>query len=42
VPQYSALRRNLEGEAGPSVEMTLDEIDDLVCDLPASARRCPT
>lgn len=37
--KYSALRRQLEHEAGPSVEMTFDEIDQVVGGLPASARR---
>ena len=37
--KYSALRRHLEGEVGPSVEMTFDEIDHVVGALPASARR---
>lgn len=37
--KYSSLRRHLEREAGPSVEMTFDEIDDVVGGLPASARR---
>lgn len=37
--KYSALRRQLEREAGPSVEMAFDEIDDVVGGLPASARR---
>jgi putative restriction endonuclease len=36
--KYSALRR-VEGEAGPSVEMTFGEIDSVVGGLPASARR---
>jgi hypothetical protein len=39
VSKYSALRRQLEREASPSVEMTFDEVDDLVGGLPASARR---
>ena len=37
--KYSSLHRYLEREAGPSVEMTFDEIDDVVGGLPASARR---
>lgn len=37
--KYSALRRQLENEAGPSVEMTFGEVDDIVGGLPASARR---
>jgi hypothetical protein len=41
VSKYSSLRRHLEREAGPSVEMTFDEIDDVVGGLPASARRYP-
>ena len=37
--KYSALRRHLERETGPSVAMTFDEIDHIVGGLPASARR---
>jgi putative restriction endonuclease len=37
--KYSALRRQLEREAGRSVEMAFGELDDLVGGLPASARR---
>jgi hypothetical protein len=37
--KYSALRRRLEREAGPSVEMTFEEIDHIVGCLRASARR---
>jgi hypothetical protein len=37
--KYSALRRQLEREAGPRVEMTFDEVDSIVGGLPASARR---
>jgi len=37
--KYSALRRHLEREAGPSVEVTFDEVDRIVGGLPASARR---
>ena len=37
--KYSALRRQLENAAGPSVEMTFGEVDDIVGGLPASARR---
>jgi hypothetical protein len=39
VPKYSELRRHLEGQAGPSLEMAFDEIDHVVGGLPASARR---
>jgi hypothetical protein len=39
VSKYSSLRHHLERESGPSVEMTFDEIDDVVGGLPASARR---
>jgi hypothetical protein len=39
VSKYSSLRDYLEREAGPSVEMTFDEVDDVVGGLPASARR---
>jgi hypothetical protein len=39
VSKYSSLRRRWEREAGPSVEMAFDEIDDVVGGLPASARR---
>jgi hypothetical protein len=37
--KYNALRRQLERETGPSVEMTFDEIDHVLGGLPASARR---
>lgn len=37
--KYSALRGRLERDAGPSVEMTFGEVDDIVGGLPASARR---
>jgi hypothetical protein len=39
VSKYSSLRDHLEREAGSSVEMTFDEVDDVVGGLPASARR---
>lgn len=35
--KYGALRRQLECEADPSVEMTFDEVDRIVGGLPASA-----
>lgn len=37
--KYSALRRYLEDESAASVEMTFDELDTIVGQLPASARR---
>lgn len=37
--KYSALRRRLESHAGPSVDVTFRELDDIVGGLPASARR---
>lgn len=37
--KYSALRRHLEGVAGTSIEMTFDEVADIVGGLPPSARR---
>ena len=35
--KYSALRRRLESHAGPSVDVTFRELDDIVGGLPASA-----
>ena len=37
--KYSALRRQLEQEPGPSIEMTFGEIDHIIGGLPPSARR---